>query len=83
MSTTKTVDELMREAFNTPRSPRSDEYKSGVRVVLEWRRNGKRAKCPYTTLVQKDAYYSGCGEGHDIADRAGISKRSPFTGEPF
>ncbi len=76
----KTVDELMREAFERKpwRSPRSDEYKAGVRAVLEYRINGIRVECPYHSLVQSDAFYAGTSEGHRLATDAGI----PHRGEP-
>lgn len=73
----KTVDELMREEFDTPRDPRSKEYKEGVRAMLDWRVNGIRVKSPYSMgTVHADAFCSGCEEGHRIADRAGYPHRS-------
>lgn len=73
----KTVDELMREAFDTPRDPRSKEYKEGVRALLDWRVNGSRVKSPYPMgTVQADAFYSGGEEGRRIADRAEYPHRS-------
>jgi hypothetical protein len=73
----KTVDELMQEAFDTPRDPRSKEYKEGVRALLDWRVSGIRVKSPYQMgTVHADAFYSGCDEGHRIADRAGYPHRS-------
>jgi hypothetical protein len=80
----RTIEDIMDEAFNkTPRDPRSDEYKAGVQSVIEWRRGGIRTNCPYKTLVQQDAYFAGCSEGHHIADRLGIPKRSVHTGETY
>ncbi len=73
----KTVDELMQEAFDRKpwRSPRSDEYKAGVRAVLEYRINGVRVECPYHSLVQSDAFYAGTSEGHRLANDAGVPFR--------
>lgn len=79
----QTIGDIMDKAFNTPRERRSEEYMAGARRVIEWRRDGIRTKYPCKTLVQKDAYYAGCREGHDIADRLGIPRRSPHTGEAF
>ncbi len=87
----KTVDELMQEAFERKpwRSPRSDEYKAGVQAVLEYRINGKgetlapgriRVVCPYHSLVQSDAFYAGCQEGHHLANKAGIPHRNQDYG---
>ncbi len=72
----KTVDELMREIFERPRDPRSDEYKAGVRAVLDWRINAIPVKCPFAALVQQDAFYAGCQEGHRRASDARFPYRS-------
>jgi len=64
----KSVDELIAEAFGSPRDPRSDEYKAGVRAALEYRLNRRKLAlpCPIGT-AQADAWFSGLDEGHRIA----------------
>ncbi len=71
------VDELMKKYFDDMpwRIPRSDEYKAGVRAVLEYRINGVRVICLYTAVVQEDAFAAGCREGHDRANQEGIPHR--------
>lgn len=71
MSTPKSsrawVESLMAEAFDRPRDPRSDEYKMGVRAVLELR--FLRVSIPHLYqpgTASDDAYYSGMQEGHAI-----------------
>jgi hypothetical protein len=62
-----TVDELMAEAFATGRDPRSQEYKAGVRAILECRLNGEPLPAPYALgTVQADAYFAGQNEGESI-----------------
>jgi hypothetical protein len=61
------VESLMQTAFDRPRDPRSDEYKRGVRAVLELR----FLRTPIPRLYQPgtasdDAYHSGMQEGHRI-----------------
>jgi hypothetical protein len=69
MSTNEqTVEELFANAFNTPRDPRSPEYKAGVRALLR-RKFGltNSVVCPYTIgTSQADAFFSGTDEGHRI-----------------
>ncbi|SCX40559.1 hypothetical protein [Nitrosospira sp. Nsp1] len=64
----KTVDELMAEAFDQPRTPRSPEYKAGVRAALEYRINGKKITLTTYELgtAAADAYFAGTDEGHRI-----------------
>jgi len=62
-----TVDELMTQAFSTPRDQRSPEYKAGVRAALDYRINGKRMSLPFRMgTAAADAYFSGTDEGHRI-----------------
>lgn len=62
-----TADSLMDRAFNTPRDPRSPEYKAGVRAALEFRLNRVRIPMPYPPAsAASDAYHAGIGEGHRI-----------------
>ncbi|MFZ5514671.1 MAG: hypothetical protein ACOZAH_09045 [Pseudomonadota bacterium] len=62
-----TVDELMEQAFERPRDPRSPEYKAGVRAALEYRQHGKGIQNPYPAAsAASDAFYAGTTEGHAI-----------------
>ena len=64
----KTVDEIMAKAFPVARDPRSQEYKAGVKAVLDFRLNQVKIKNPYTVgTAQADAYFAGNEEGHRIA----------------
>lgn len=66
----KTVDELMRIAFDPPRDPRSDEYKAGCRAAMDCRLNGRAIRIPYAIgTAQADAFFSGVDEGHAIYRR--------------
>ena len=61
------VDRLYKSAFDTPRDPRSFEYKAGVRAALAYRIEGKRISRQYEPgTAQFDAYYAGIDEGHAI-----------------
>jgi hypothetical protein len=61
------IDRLVKAAFSGPRTPRSKEYKAGVRAALEFRMNGApvREPCPPGTAAY-DAFFAGVNEGHDI-----------------
>lgn len=62
------VDDLMRAAFDRPRTPRSDAYKAGVRAELEFRLDrAASVKCPFPPgTAESDAFFSGLPEGRDI-----------------
>jgi len=61
------VDRLFDAAFNTARDPRSNEYKAGVRAVLNYRYKGGGIRCPHAMgTAQADAFYSGVDEGHRL-----------------
>lgn len=61
------IETLFHEAFSTPRDPRSDEYKAGVRATLRFRFQGQAVKCPYALgTAQADAFFSGIDEGNLI-----------------
>jgi hypothetical protein len=63
----KTVNKLMKAAFDKPRDPRSDEYKAGVRAALTFRINGEHTANPHKPgTAQADAFFSGIDEGHSI-----------------
>jgi hypothetical protein len=67
MLNTPTVDELMAEAFAPGCDPRSNEYKRGVRAMLERKINGKTIPLPYDPgTAQADAYMAGWDEGRRI-----------------
>lgn len=59
-----TVDELMHEAFDRKRDPRSDAYKTGVRAYLTYRLEHTDLPLPYSKgTAECDAYWSGLEEG--------------------
>ncbi len=61
------AEELFQAAFSTPRTPRSDEYKGGVRAALRYHAHGEKIQCPHTPgTAQADAWFSGIGEGHSL-----------------
>lgn len=61
------VDELMRNAFERPRTPRSDEYKLGVLWLLNFRVDGIRQPCPFHPgTAEADAFFAGRDEGNEI-----------------
>lgn len=65
-----TVDELMKQAFERPRDPRSDEYKAGCRALLDFRLNHVAIQWPYARgTAQSDAFFAGMDEGHAILGR--------------
>jgi hypothetical protein len=67
MKKQKSVSELMVQAFDTPRDPRSEEYKIGVATALTFRIHGKRMICQYPLgTAAADAYLAGTEEGHRI-----------------
>lgn len=66
---TPIVDELMFEAFDKPRTPRSEAYKAGVRTILAMHIERKPVPMPYDVgTSDADAYFSGHAEGHAIWD---------------
>lgn len=61
----KTAMEIFNETFDTPRDPRSAEYKAGVMAALCFRINGQKIPRPYALgTAQADAFYAGIDEGH-------------------
>jgi len=61
------VDELMRGAFDRPRTPRSDAYMRGVRWLLDFRVDGQRPLCPFKPgTAEADAFFAGRDEGNEI-----------------
>lgn len=68
MSREAEINFLFSRAFNTPRDPRSDAYKDGVRAALEARVWGERiGGCPYMLgSAEADAWFSGLDEGKSI-----------------
>jgi hypothetical protein len=61
------AEQLFEEAFNHPRSPRSPEYKAGIKAALLYRFNHKEINLPYPAgTSQCDAWFSGLDEGHAI-----------------
>lgn len=62
----ETSEKIVLQAFSTPRDPRSDEYKAGMRAVLAFRLGEiTEVRCPFPMgTAQADAFFSGCDEGH-------------------
>lgn len=59
---------LFTEAFRSPRSPRSEEYKAAVLAMLRVK-CGEAIDCPCPYQVgtaAADAWFSGINEGHTI-----------------
>lgn len=61
------IEQLMRNAFAPGRAPRSNEYKEGVRAVLNQRFVGKPLACPHKAgTASFDAFFAGVDEGRSI-----------------
>ncbi len=68
----KTAQQLFASAFNTPRDPRSPEYKAGVLAALKFR----MGEAPTVILpdyasghqgtAREDAFFAGVSEGHSV-----------------
>lgn len=68
------VDQLLQTAFYNGRTPRSAEYKAGVRAALEHRIERKDFDMPYKVgTAAADAYFAGTDEGKAIW-RAAVAK---------
>ncbi|MFZ4875002.1 hypothetical protein ACL9RI_07950 [Janthinobacterium sp. Mn2066] len=64
---TLSVDQLFQTAFYNGRTPRSQEYKVGVRMALEHRIERKDFDMPYSAgTAAADAYFAGIEEGKTI-----------------
>lgn len=63
-----TALQLFDAAFNTPRDPRSPEYKAGVMHILRVKTGETEPlPCPYPLgTARADAWFSGTDEGHNI-----------------
>lgn len=72
------VETLFRAAFDTPRDPRSEPYKAGVRAALAFRIDGVRIPHPFApATAEDDAYYAGQAEGHALWRRFKDVERRP------
>lgn len=64
------VEAIMAQLFHPSRyrTPRSDEYKAGIRAVLEYRIHGVCMTPPpwQVGTAQADAYFAGTDEGHRV-----------------
>lgn len=61
------VDELIKEAFDRMRTPRSPEYQAGVRAALAWKIEGIHIVNIYHIgTAQADAFFAGLDEGYQI-----------------
>ena len=60
--------QLFDAAFNTPRDPRSPEYRAGVMHILRVKTGEiEPLACPYPLgTARADAWFSGTDEGHKI-----------------
>lgn len=64
---------LLSQAFSTPRTPRSPEYKAGALALLRFRCGQVTTceECPHVPgTASADAWFSGIAEGHSIFRRA-------------
>ena len=64
---------LHSAAFNTPRTPRSPEYKAGTLALLRLKcgQAEQCETCPHPVgTAAADAWYSGIREGHSIFRQA-------------
>ena len=60
----KTATELFLEAFNNPRTPRSEEYKEGCLAAMRSKESGRTVNCPYLPgTASFDAWFAGWEEG--------------------
>lgn len=65
------AEQLYREAFDQPRTARSDAYKVGVKAGIRSKLGVEKAILPYTVgTAEADAWFSGNDEGRRIAARA-------------
>jgi hypothetical protein len=64
---------LVSNAFSTPRTPRSPEYKAGALALLRFKCGQAEPcqSCPHPVgTAAADAWYSGISEGHSIYRKA-------------
>jgi len=67
LAAAKLVDDLMRTAFDLPRTPRSEAYKLGANWLLNFRILGLRPPCPFEpSTAEADAFFAGRDEGNAI-----------------
>ena len=60
------IEAIMNDLFPTIRTPRSTEYKAGVKAALRWRLYGSEICQPYPPgTAAADAYWAGMMEGKD------------------
>lgn len=65
------VEALMLEAFGRSRDPRSIEYRTGCRMMIDYKLGGDKPICPFTLGTSSaDAWFAGGEEGRAIAERA-------------
>ncbi len=82
MSTPRTprdwVEHLVAAAFASTRTPRSEEYKAGLRTLLTQRFTLKPMTCPYkASTASYDAFFAGVHEGCSIwADHVAEHRKS-------
>ena len=61
------VEQLMKSAFDRPRDPRSEAYKTGAKALLMRRATGQPLYLPYSPgSTEFDAYQAGMDEGRAI-----------------
>ena len=75
-----TAQVIFDQAFQKPRSPRSDAYKLGVLECLRARVDGAtNVQCPYQDgSAESDAYFAGVKEGCELS--RGCSPIAGFNG---
>jgi hypothetical protein len=61
------IEHLVAEAFDQTRTPRSEEYKAGLRMLLTQRFTLKPMTCQYKAgTASYDAFFAGVHEGCSI-----------------
>lgn len=64
------IDQLMDEVFFSGRTPRSPQYRAGVRAVLAFKLEKTPIDMPYRVgTPEADAYFAGQTEGYSINRR--------------
>jgi hypothetical protein len=66
------AEKLFCTAFSTPRTPRSEAYKTGVRAAFFRHAYCTPSQCPYDVgTAEADAWFSGLEEGHRLWRKRG------------
>lgn len=75
------VDQIIESAFYRGRTPRSDQYKAGMRAILEFWAGFRPGApvyppCPYLLgTAEADAWFAGAAEGRSLSVSWGLTER--------